>query len=317
MSQEWYYSVDGDRQGPVGPADLKKLADQGKLRPDDLVWKDGMQDWMPAKSVKGLFSATSSQSLPAATEQKPVDDARNVKKAAPVEDDEEEERPKKKKPRYDDEDEEEDDRPKKKSARYEDDEEEERPKKKKSRYDDEDEEEEQPKKKGISKTDFNFGSKTEEEDDRPKKKASSKSDFAFGADDEDEEDDRPRKKSRGKSYDDDDEEDDRPRKKRAVNRYDDEDDDDDDAPPRKKGLAKFDKEEIKSKKMVAGILGILLGGLGIHKFYLGFTGAGIIQILLNCVLAGGIIGLIEGIIYLTKDEKTFYQDYIVKKKQWF
>jgi TM2 domain-containing membrane protein YozV len=36
------------------------------------------------------------------------------------------------------------------------------------------------------------------------------------------------------------------------------------------------------KKVSAGILGILLGGLGIHKFYLGYTKEGIVQILLSC-----------------------------------
>ena len=55
VSQEWYYSIDGDRQGPVGSADLKKLAEAGTLKPGDLVWRDGMTDWAQAKSIKGLF----------------------------------------------------------------------------------------------------------------------------------------------------------------------------------------------------------------------------------------------------------------------
>jgi TM2 domain-containing membrane protein YozV len=75
------------------------------------------------------------------------------------------------------------------------------------------------------------------------------------------------------------------------------------------------KEE--NKKVVAGILGILLGGFGIHKFYLGYTTAGIIQILLSCVGIGSIIGLIEGIIYLTKSDEEFYETYQVGKKEWF
>jgi TM2 domain-containing membrane protein YozV len=71
------------------------------------------------------------------------------------------------------------------------------------------------------------------------------------------------------------------------------------------------------KKVVAGILGILLGGLGIHKFYLGYTKEGIIQILLSFVCVGGIIGLIEGIIYLTKSDEEFVATYINGHKGWF
>ena len=74
-----------------------------------------------------------------------------------------------------------------------------------------------------------------------------------------------------------------------------------------------------SKKVVAGILGILLGGLGVHKFYLGYTTPGIIQLALGLITCGaaGIIGLIEGIIYLTKSDEEFIQTYQVGKKEWF
>lgn len=72
------------------------------------------------------------------------------------------------------------------------------------------------------------------------------------------------------------------------------------------------------KKMVAGILAILIGGLGIHKFYLGNTKEGIIQIVLFiCCGIGGLIGLIEGIIYLTKSDEEFVETYITNKKGWF
>jgi TM2 domain-containing membrane protein YozV len=76
------------------------------------------------------------------------------------------------------------------------------------------------------------------------------------------------------------------------------------------------KEEGPSR-VTCGILAILIGGLGIHKFLLGQPTAGIIMILSNCVCAGGIIGLIEGIIYLTKTDEEFYQTYVVEKKAWF
>jgi TM2 domain-containing membrane protein YozV len=71
-----------------------------------------------------------------------------------------------------------------------------------------------------------------------------------------------------------------------------------------------------SKKVVAGVLGILLGGLGVHKFYLGHTSTGIIQILSNVACgAGSIIGLIEGIIYLTKSDKDFIRTYQIGQKK--
>ena len=72
------------------------------------------------------------------------------------------------------------------------------------------------------------------------------------------------------------------------------------------------------KKLVAGILGILIGGLGIHKFYLGYTKEGIIQIVLSLACGvGAIIGLIEGIIYLVKSDEEFVATYITGQKGWF
>ncbi len=73
-----------------------------------------------------------------------------------------------------------------------------------------------------------------------------------------------------------------------------------------------------NKKLIAGLLGIFIGYLGIHKFILGYTKEGIIQILLNlfCGL-GGLIGLIEGIIYLTKSDEEFYNTYQVGRRPWF
>jgi TM2 domain-containing membrane protein YozV len=75
-----------------------------------------------------------------------------------------------------------------------------------------------------------------------------------------------------------------------------------------------------SKKILAGIFAILMGGLGIHKFILGYVGAGLLMLLLTlltCGLAGHIIGIIEGIIYLTKSDDEFYHTYIVGRRTWF
>ena len=74
-----------------------------------------------------------------------------------------------------------------------------------------------------------------------------------------------------------------------------------------------------NKKIIAGVLAIVFGYLGIHKFVLGYTQEGIIQLVIGVVTCGigGIIGLIEGIIYLTKSDEEFYQTYQVGKKGWF
>ena len=73
------------------------------------------------------------------------------------------------------------------------------------------------------------------------------------------------------------------------------------------------------KKIVAGICGILVGGFGVHKFILGYTTEGIIQLVITLLTcgAGSIIGIIEGIIYLTKSDEEFVRTYIQNKKGWF
>lgn len=57
--------------------------------------------------------------------------------------------------------------------------------------------------------------------------------------------------------------------------------------------------EAKSK-IAAGLLGIFLGGLGIHRFYLGYVGIGIAQIIVTLVTCGvgALWGLVEGILIL-------------------
>lgn len=58
-------------------------------------------------------------------------------------------------------------------------------------------------------------------------------------------------------------------------------------------------------KLAAGLLGIFLGSLGIHRFYLGYTGIGLTMLLISVLSLGilsplvGIWGLVEGILYLT------------------
>jgi TM2 domain-containing membrane protein YozV len=81
------------------------------------------------------------------------------------------------------------------------------------------------------------------------------------------------------------------------------------------------KQEFVGKKTIAGILGILLGAFGIHKFMLGNTTPGLIMLISSLLCIGypfmSIIGLVEGIMYLTKSDDDFYEQYAVEKKGWF
>lgn len=81
-----------------------------------------------------------------------------------------------------------------------------------------------------------------------------------------------------------------------------------------------------NKKMLAGILAIVLGWLGVHKFILGYQKEGIIMAVcgvLGWFLCGipttivMIVGLIEGIMYLTKSDEEFYNTYQAGRKPWF
>ena len=93
------------------------------------------------------------------------------------------------------------------------------------------------------------------------------------------------------------------------------------------------KQQGADKKMAAGICGILLGGFGVHKFILGYNQEGgimlgvyLVAIILTVVTCGiafplilvpSIIGLVEGIMYLTKSDEEFVKTYIQSKKAWF
>jgi uncharacterized RDD family membrane protein YckC len=47
----WYYVKDGARQGPVDEAEFNSLVGQSVVRPDTLVWSEGMSDWRPYSTV--------------------------------------------------------------------------------------------------------------------------------------------------------------------------------------------------------------------------------------------------------------------------
>ena len=83
------------------------------------------------------------------------------------------------------------------------------------------------------------------------------------------------------------------------------------------------KRNGESKRVIAGVLAILLGPFGVHKFVLGYTTQGIIMLAITVVTCGigaavtSIIGLIEGVVYLTKSDEEFIYMYQTNKKEWF
>lgn len=80
---------------------------------------------------------------------------------------------------------------------------------------------------------------------------------------------------------------------------------------------------ISTNRVAAGIFGILLGCLGIHKFILGYTWEGIIMLMVTMFTFGlgavvmFVVGVIEGVIYLTKSDAEFHATYEVAHKKWF
>lgn len=79
-------------------------------------------------------------------------------------------------------------------------------------------------------------------------------------------------------------------------------------------------------KLVAGLLAIFLGAIGIHKFYLDDTKNAVIRIIVSLVgsllfglgpVAMSVVGLIEGILYLTKEDSEFEETYVRGSKAWF
>ena len=55
--EQWYYMRAGKQSGPVSAAELKRMASCGHLSPTDMVWKEGMPNWVSAEKLKGLFAA--------------------------------------------------------------------------------------------------------------------------------------------------------------------------------------------------------------------------------------------------------------------
>jgi len=77
-------------------------------------------------------------------------------------------------------------------------------------------------------------------------------------------------------------------------------------------------------RVTAALLAIFLGAVGAHEFYLGHNrsalirlGIGVFGLAVGLTFVASLIGLIEGIIYLTKSDEDFSRIYVVGGKEWF
>ena len=61
MTAEWYYTSNNEQRGPVTWAKLRELASIGMLKPSDLVWTDGMDEWVKARQQDGLFDGVDAE----------------------------------------------------------------------------------------------------------------------------------------------------------------------------------------------------------------------------------------------------------------
>ena len=88
-------------------------------------------------------------------------------------------------------------------------------------------------------------------------------------------------------------------------------------------MSSLSETEISNKKLAAGLTGIFLGAFGVHKFILGYTKAAVIMLVVSLLTCGvgyfvfQVIGIIEGVIYLTKSNAEFETEYLDGKKDWF
>ena len=88
-------------------------------------------------------------------------------------------------------------------------------------------------------------------------------------------------------------------------------------------MSTVDLTEASNKKLAVGLAAIFLGAFGVHKFILGYTKAGLIMLVVSLLTCGvgafvmGVIGVIEGIIYLVKTPEEFALTYMEAERSWF
>jgi TM2 domain-containing membrane protein YozV len=88
-------------------------------------------------------------------------------------------------------------------------------------------------------------------------------------------------------------------------------------------MSSLSETEISNKKLAAGLTGIFLGAFGVHKFILGYTKPAVIMLVVSLLTCGvgyfvfQVIGIVEGVIYLTKSNAEFEAEYLDGQKDWF
>lgn len=88
-------------------------------------------------------------------------------------------------------------------------------------------------------------------------------------------------------------------------------------------MSSLSETEISNKKLAAGLTGIFLSAFGVHKFILGYTKPAVIMLVVSLLTCGvgyfvfQVIGIIEGVIYLTKSNAEFETEYLDGQKDWF
>jgi hypothetical protein len=58
MARDWYYAKDGQQRGPFPESHVRQLAATGQLLPHDLIWYEGLAEWVAARTIPGLMPET-------------------------------------------------------------------------------------------------------------------------------------------------------------------------------------------------------------------------------------------------------------------
>ena len=98
MAGQWYYTTNKQQMGPVTWDELRQLANSGLIKPGDLVWTEGMTEWVKASRQSGLFADDAAPATSYREDSKPPP-ARRTEKRRGREDEEDEDRPARKKSR--------------------------------------------------------------------------------------------------------------------------------------------------------------------------------------------------------------------------
>ncbi|PHS02898.1 MAG: hypothetical protein COA78_20000 [Blastopirellula sp.] len=71
---QWFYAEGDIRKGPFSVAELKSIAQSGKVTPESLIWRSGFEEWVTAARVKGLFPEDNASEDKQSSESEPATD---------------------------------------------------------------------------------------------------------------------------------------------------------------------------------------------------------------------------------------------------